>query len=84
MKQYQPDIIFSTANHLNLYFAIFRNWFPGQVKFLARESSIVSINSQRAPLPALYNRLVKKYYRRFDLVVCPLSLIHISEPTRPY
>lgn len=70
VKQYQPDIIFSTANHLNLYFAIFRNWFPGQVKFLARESSIVSINSQRAPLPALYNRLVKKYYRRFDLVIC--------------
>lgn len=70
VKSYQPDIVFSTANHLNLYFAIFRNWFPGQVKFVARESSIISINSRRAAIPWLYNRLVKKYYRRFDLVFC--------------
>jgi glycosyltransferase involved in cell wall biosynthesis len=70
VKNFQPDIIFSTANHLNLYFSIFRRWFPEQIKFLARESSIVSINSQRAKLPALYNRLIKKYYNRFDLIVC--------------
>lgn len=70
VKEYQPDIIFSTANHLNLYFAVFRNWFPGQIKFLARESSVVSINSRRATLPWLYDRLLKKYYRRFDMLVC--------------
>jgi len=70
IKVYQPDIVFSCANHLNLYFAVFRNWFPRQVKFLARESSIVSINSRRATWPWLYNRLLKKYFRRFDLIVC--------------
>ncbi len=70
VKQYQPDIVFTTANHLNLYFAIFRNWFPREIKFLARESSIVSINSRRATWPWLYNRLLKKYFRRFDLIVC--------------
>lgn len=70
VKQYQPDIVFTTANHLNLYFAIFRNWFPRQIKFLARESSIVSINNQRSAMPWLYNRLLKKYFRRFDLIVC--------------
>ena len=70
VKEYQPDIIFSTANHLNLYFAIFRSWFPGQIKFIARESSIVSINSQRAAMPWLYDKLVKKYFRRFDLIIC--------------
>jgi glycosyltransferase involved in cell wall biosynthesis len=70
VKDYQPDIVFTTANHLNLYFAIFRNWFPGQIKFVARESSIVSINSQRAKMPGLYNRLIKKYYNRFDAVIC--------------
>lgn len=70
VKTYQPDIVFTTANHLNLYFAIFRNWFPGQVKFVARESSIISINSRRATMPWLYNRLVKKYYCRFDLLLC--------------
>jgi len=70
VKAFQPDIIFSTANHLNLYFALFRNRFPRQVKFIARESSIVSINTQRAPWPALYNWLIKTYYRRFDLLIC--------------
>jgi glycosyltransferase involved in cell wall biosynthesis len=66
----RPDIIFSTANHLNLLFAIFRRWFPENIKFVARESSIVSINSQRAPMPWLYNRLIKKYYKRFDFIIC--------------
>ncbi len=70
IKEIQPDIVFSTANHLNLYFAIFRNWLPKTIKFIARESSIVSINSRRATMPAIYNRLIKKYYRRFDLIVC--------------
>ena len=51
----QPDIILSTANHLNLYFALFRNRFPDQVKFIARRSSVLSsINTQRAKWPALY------------------------------
>lgn len=70
VSQFRPDIVFSTANHLNIYFAVFRRWFPDAVKFVARESSIVSINSQRAALPRLYNFLVKKYYRRFDIILC--------------
>lgn len=70
VNKIQPDIIFSTANHLNLFFAIFRRWFPGNIKFVGRESSIVSINSQRATMPWLYNRLIKKYYRRFDFIIC--------------
>ena len=70
VKNYQPDIIFTTANHLNLYFAVFRWVFPAAIKMAARESSIVSINSQRATMPSLYNRLIKKYYNRFDLILC--------------
>jgi glycosyltransferase involved in cell wall biosynthesis len=70
IKKQQPDIVFTTANHQNLYFAIFRHWFPKNIKFVARESSIVSINSQRATMPSVYNRLIKKYYNRFDLIIC--------------
>ncbi len=70
VKEIQPSIIFSTANHLNLYLAIFRNLFPEKIKFIARESSIVSINSRSAKMPLLYNRLIKKYYQRFDLIIC--------------
>jgi glycosyltransferase involved in cell wall biosynthesis len=30
----------------------------------------VSINSQRAKLPPVYNRLIKKYFKRFDFIFC--------------
>ncbi|MEO6254687.1 MAG: glycosyltransferase [Ferruginibacter sp.] len=70
VKKYKPAIIFSTANHLNLYLAIFRNHFDARTQFIAREGSIVSINNQHAKFPALYNRLIKKYYKRFDHIVC--------------
>lgn len=65
-----PDIIFCTANHLNLMMATFRWMFPKKIRFIARESSIVSINSQRTPYPALYRQLMKRFYPRFDLVIC--------------
>jgi glycosyltransferase involved in cell wall biosynthesis len=70
VKNFEPDIIFSTANHLNVYLAIFRNRFNAGIKFIAREASIVSINSQQAKMPALYNRLIKNYYNRFDHIIC--------------
>jgi glycosyltransferase involved in cell wall biosynthesis len=70
VKKFNPDIIFSTANHLNLYLAIFKNRFGNKIKFIAREASIVSINSKQAKMPVLYNQLIKKYYKRFDMIIC--------------
>ncbi|MEP7254885.1 MAG: glycosyltransferase [Ferruginibacter sp.] len=70
IKKFKPDIVFTTANHLNLYLSIFRRSFPGKIKMVARESSIVSINSRRAKMPVLYNWLIKKYYRRFNFIIC--------------
>jgi glycosyltransferase involved in cell wall biosynthesis len=70
VKKFKPGIVFSTANHLNLYLAIFRKRFDAGIKFIAREASIVSINSQQAKMPVIYNRLIKKYYNRFDCIVC--------------
>ena len=70
VKNFRPDIIFSTANHLNLYLAIFRNQFNKKIKFIAREASIVSINIKQAKMPALYSWLIKKYYNRFDSIIC--------------
>ena len=70
VNNFKPDIIFSTANHLNLYLAIFRNHFSTAIKFIGREANVVSINSQEAKMPLLYNRLLKKYYSRFDHIIC--------------
>lgn len=70
VNNFKPDIIFSTANHLNLYLAIFKNHFNPAIKFIAREANIVSINSREAKMPKLYNRLIKRYYKRFDHIIC--------------
>ncbi len=68
--QIQPDIIFSNANHLNLYFAIFKNFLAPKITIIARESSIVSINSKRAEWPLLYNGLVRHFYKRLHCIIC--------------
>ncbi len=69
-KQIRPSIILTTANHLNLYLAIFKWMFPKNIKIIARESSIVSVNTDRAPLPWLYHWLLRKFYKNIDLIIC--------------
>lgn len=70
VNYFKPDIIFSTADHLNLYLAIFKNLFSNRISFIARGASIVSINSKQAKVPWLYNMLKENYYHRFDRVIC--------------
>lgn len=70
VKKIQPGIIYTTANHLNLYFALFKIFFAPKTIIIARESSIVSINSKRAKYPVLYNWLVKRFYKRLDHIIC--------------
>ncbi len=70
VKSKRPDIIFSTSNHLNLYLALFKWLLPEKTIIIARESSVVSINSKRAKFPAFYSWLIKKYYPRFNFIIC--------------
>ena len=69
-KKIRPDIILSTANHLNLFFGIFKWLFPKRIKIVARESSIVSINNKRAPNPIFYDWISRVFYKKLDVVVC--------------
>ena len=69
-RKIRPDIILSTANHLNLFLAIFKWLFPKRIKIIARESSIVSINTQRSWNPTLYHWLLRRFYKKIDLVIC--------------
>ncbi|WP_462252077.1 glycosyltransferase [Ferruginibacter sp.] len=70
VKQHKPDIIFSTSNHLNIYLAVFRQLFSKKIIFIARESSVVSINSKRAKFPVLYTWLIKTFYQRINFIIC--------------
>jgi glycosyltransferase involved in cell wall biosynthesis len=69
-KKVKPDIILATANHVNLLFGIFKWIFPRHIKIIARESSIVSINSQRSWHPVIYHWLLRVFYKNIDLIIC--------------
>lgn len=68
--QWRPDVVFSTLGHLNLALAIVRPLLPDGVRYVARESSIVSETLRAYSLPRLGRWAYRRYYRRFDSVVC--------------
>jgi glycosyltransferase involved in cell wall biosynthesis len=70
IKKEKPDIVFTTANHLNLFTAVCKRFFPKNIIWLARETSVVSVNARHARHPLLYDWLLKKYYKRIDHIVC--------------
>lgn len=70
VKKIKPDIIYSNANHLNLFLAVFKKQIAGTTVVVARESSIVSINSKRAKHAGIYQWLIKKFYKKLDHIIC--------------
>ena len=69
-RQIKPDIILTTANHLNLFFGIFKWLFPKRIRIIARESSIVSINVPKTWNARFYKWLLRTFYKKLDLVIC--------------
>ncbi len=66
----RPDVVFSTLGHLNLALAMIRPLLPGKVRFIARETSIVSSVLQDTPMPSIWRALYRWFYKRHDLLVC--------------
>ena len=70
IKRDQPDILFTAANHLNVFLSIFKFLLPGKVKFIARESSNVSINNKKLKYGKVYDKIVKAFYKNIDFIIC--------------
>jgi glycosyltransferase involved in cell wall biosynthesis len=71
IKAEKPAIVFSTLTYLNTYLGLLRFVFPlNSVKFVARESTMPSINNRRHTLHFLYNLLTRIAYRKFDQIIC--------------
>jgi len=66
----RPKLVFSTLGYLNLAVAIFRPLLPRSIKFVARESSVVSEVIKRRRFPTLWTWAYKMFYGRFDVVIC--------------
>jgi glycosyltransferase involved in cell wall biosynthesis len=68
--QQRPDVVFSTLGHLNLALAIVRPLLPDGVRYVARETSVVSENIRISSLSSLWRWAYRRFYYRFDTVVC--------------
>ncbi len=66
----KPAVVFSTLGHLNLALAIVRPLLPDGVRYIGRESSIVSETLRCYPLPRWWRWAYRRFYHRFDTVVC--------------
>ena len=70
-KKIKPNIIFTTQFHLNLYIILFKNLFSSNVKFIGRETNILSEKlSNKKKSNIFYAFLIKRYYNFFDKIVC--------------
>ena len=66
----RPDVVFSTLGHLNLVLSIIRPLLPGGVRYIARETGVVSKTLQTYSYSGVWKILYRWFYRRFDMLVC--------------
>ena len=66
----RPEVVFCTLGHLNLALAILRPLLPDNVRYVARETIIVSENLRLYRTTRLWSWGYRFFYRRFDLVAC--------------
>jgi glycosyltransferase involved in cell wall biosynthesis len=65
----RPDVVFSTLGQLNLALAIMKPILPRGVRYLARETIVVTADAQTKKWPRLW-KSAHELYRRFDGVIC--------------
>ena len=70
IKKIKPDVVMSTLSHINIFIAMIRPFFSKNMTFIARESSIVSVNNQNTPYPHLFDWLYRRFFDNFDRIVC--------------
>ena len=68
--RHKPHIVMSTLGHLNLAIAITRSLMPRSIKFIARETIVVSEKIRRGKFPLLWKFLHKKFYPSFNKIIC--------------
>ena len=66
IREEKPDIVFSTLGHLNLVVMCIRPLISRDVKFVARETNIPSINLRYSPFPRLFPIMYRTLYPRYD------------------
>ena len=68
--QRRPDVVLSTLGQLNLALAVLRPLLPDGVRYLARETVVVSADAGTKKWPRLWRSAHRHFYRGFDAVIC--------------
>lgn len=68
--QRRPGVVFSTLGHLNLALSILRPLLPDEIRYIARETSVVSEVIRDYQRPLIWGWAYRRFYGRFDAVVC--------------
>jgi glycosyltransferase involved in cell wall biosynthesis len=67
IKAYKPDIVMSTITHINIVMGIIKFFQPKSIRFIARESNILSLINKQDPFYVrIFYRLL---YKRFDIII---------------
>lgn len=66
----KPEIVFSTLGHLNLALAIVRPMLPHNIRYVARETTVISEEISGCSHPWIWRLAYKLFYGRFENVIC--------------
>ncbi len=68
--RHKPQVVLTTIGHMNLALALLRILLPREIRFIAREATIVSQQIEGSASPALARWAYRYTYARFDQIVC--------------
>ena len=68
--RHKPNIVMSTLGHLNIAIAMSRIFMPFGIKFIARETIVVSEKLSRGKFQKLWKLLHRIFYPTFEKIIC--------------
>jgi glycosyltransferase involved in cell wall biosynthesis len=66
----KPNVLFSTLGHLNLLLAILKPLTPKNIRYLCRETTILSEELKVSPNTNYWEWGYRHFYNRFDKIIC--------------
>lgn len=66
----RPHVVMSTLPHLNMALAGVRWLLPEGVRYIARETCVLSEMIKASPRPGMWRQVYRRVYNRFDKVIC--------------
>ena len=73
IKLLQPDILFSTIGSMNMVISLIIKFLPKNIKFIARESGIVSLTNKNDKHPKIFDFIYRTFFNNFDIIIAQSS-----------